>query len=401
MIEANLDGIQEPVLKGLDSRWAASSLLKQLVRTDIASTGTISLPLILALGAIAVVAYADHRVLSISLIYLYILPLSVGAMFLRKELSYSLIAACILLHHLFSPRQVPVGVRVFHDVSAFVCFTFVVHVIQKYAAEREALVKAIRQQRDDLVRDIGLAEQVQRLFLPTKKPTIGGIDIVGMMRPARGLSGDYYDYIPINDQTIQIVIADVSGKGIPAALLMSATAAAVQLEAGQDRSMQETLRRLNGEIRAVSDAARFVTLILAEIDVKERMLHFINCGHNPALVLRSKTGRLSRINSNCPPIGLIGVFEDESWQLESIELESSDVLVFYTDGVTEAEDASGEQFGMERLSAVVRRGAQLTAEQLMKEIFESSAGFSGENGFRDDVTILVAKCNFDDLKTTL
>jgi hypothetical protein len=109
VIETDLDGIQEPVLKGLDSMWAASSLLKPLVRTAIASNGTTSLPLILVLGAIAVVAYADHRVVSISLIYLYVLPLSVGAIFLRKELSYSLIAACILLHYLYSPHRVPLG----------------------------------------------------------------------------------------------------------------------------------------------------------------------------------------------------------------------------------------------------------------------------------------------------
>jgi sigma-B regulation protein RsbU (phosphoserine phosphatase) len=115
--------------------------------------------------------------------------------------------------------------------------------------------------------------------------------------------------------------------------------------------------------------------ILAEIDVKERRLHVINCGWNPAFVLLRKTGSLSRINSNYPPIGL---FEDESWQLDSVELESGDVLVFYTDGAMEAEDASREQFGMERLSAVVRRGALLTAEQLMRDIFDSSAGFSGE-----------------------
>jgi sigma-B regulation protein RsbU (phosphoserine phosphatase) len=174
---------------------------------------------------------------------------------------------------------------------------------------------------------------------------------------------------------------------------MSATAAAVQLEAGEDRNMQDIVRRLNGKIQAVSDGERYVTLILAEIDVKEKKLHFINCGHNPALVLRNKTGSLSQINSNCPPIGL---FKREIWQLDSLELESGDVLVFYTDGVTETEDTSGEEFGMERLSAVVRRGARLTPEQLMRDIFESSAGFSGENGFRDDVTILVAKCNFED-----
>jgi serine phosphatase RsbU (regulator of sigma subunit) len=373
--------------------------LKSLLRTDIASNGSTRLPLILVLGAIAVVAYADHLVVSISLIYLYILPLSVGAIFLRKELSYSLIAACILLHYFDSPRRIPLGIRIFHDLSALVCFTFVLYVIQKYMAQREALAKAIGKQRDELVRDVNLAAQVQRLFLPTAKPAISGMEIVGMMRPARGLSGDYYDYIPISEQKIQIVIADVAGKGIPAALLMSATAAAVQLEAGREQSMQEIVRRLNGGIRTVSDeGVRYVTLILAQIDVKERRLHFINCGHNPALLLRCGTGELSLLHSSGPPIGL---FERESYQLDSVELESGDMLVFYTDGVTEAEDASGEEFGMERLFDVVRRGSLCTAEQLMRDIFESSAGFSGENGFHDDVTILVARCNFDDLSPAL
>jgi serine phosphatase RsbU (regulator of sigma subunit) len=394
-MKMDLGGLQELVPQGFEGGRAASSPLKLLLRTDIALSGTTSLPLILVLGAIATVAYADHRVVSFSLIYLYILPLSVGAMFLRKELSYSLIAACILLHYLDSPRRIPFGIRIFHDLSASVCFTFVLYVIQKYTAQRETLAKAIRKQRDELVRDVNLAAQVQRLFLPTAKPAIGGMEIVGMMRPARGLSGDYYDYIPISDQKIQVVIADVAGKGIPAALLMSATAAAVQLEAGRERSMQEIVRRLNGGIHAVSDeGVRYVTLILAEIDVRERRLHFINCGHNPALLLRSRTGSLSLLHASCPPIGL---FEGASCQLESVELESGDLLVFYTDGVTEAEDASGEEFGIERLSAVVRRGSQRPAEQLMRDIFESSAGFSGENGFHDDVTILVARCNFDDL----
>jgi serine phosphatase RsbU (regulator of sigma subunit) len=370
-------------------------LARLLLRTDIASSGTTSLPLILVLAAIATVAYADHRVASISLIYLYILPLSLGAMFLRAELSYSLIAACILLHYFDSPRRIPLGFRIFHDLSALVCFTLVLYVIQKYMAHREALAKAIRKQRDEFVRDVNLAAQVQRLFLPTARPAIGGMEIVGMMRPARVVSGDYYDYIPITDQKIQIVIADVAGKGIPAALLMSATAAAVQLEAGRERSMQEVVRRLNGGIHTVSDeGVRYVTLILAEIDVKERRLHFINCGHNPALLLRCRTGRLSLLPASGPPIGL---FQNESYRLDSIELESGDLLVFYTDGVTEAENASGEEFGMERLSDVIRRGSQSTAEQLMRDIFESSAGFSEKNGFHDDVTILVARCNFDNL----
>src|SRR5713226_7001545 len=102
--------------------------------------------------------------------------------------------------------------------------------------QREALAKTVQQQRDDLLKDVELAAQVQRLFLPLGKPAIAGLEIAGMMQPARGVSGDYYDYIPIDEHTIQIIIADVAGKGVPA-LLMSATAAALRLEANHDRNM--------------------------------------------------------------------------------------------------------------------------------------------------------------------
>ena len=368
--------------------------LVSLLRRDVASGGPVWLPLVLVLGAIAAVAYADHRVVSISLIYLYIFPLSVGAIFLRKEVSYGLIAACILIHYFDSPRQVSWGLRIFHNLSALLCFAFVVYIIQRYVAQREILASTIQKQRDDLVKDIKLAEQLQQLFLPIAKPAIAGLEIAGMMRPARGVSGDYYDYIPIDSHRIQVVIADVSGKGVPAALLMSATAAAIQLEASRDRNMLEIVGRLNKGIYSVSDAARYVTLLLAEIDAREQKIRFINCGHNPALLFRRKTGTITHLNSTCPPIGM---FKTESFELDSAELHDGDFLVFYTDGVTEAEDAAGEEFGMERLSTVVRNGSSRTAEQLLAHIFSSAERFAGKNGFNDDVTILVAKCNFNSL----
>src|SRR5713101_8989082 len=217
--------------------------LVSLLRRDVASGGPVWLPLVLVLGAIAAVAYADHRVVLISLIYLYIFPLSVGAIFLCKEVSYGLIAACILIHYFDSPRQVSWGLRIFHNLSALLCFAFVVYIIQPYVAQREILASTIQKQRDDLVKDIKLAEQLQQLFLPIAIPAIAGLEIAGMMRPARGVSGDYYDYIPIDSHRIQVVIADVSGKGVPAALLMSATAAAIQLEASRDRNMLEIVGR--------------------------------------------------------------------------------------------------------------------------------------------------------------
>jgi len=191
-------------------------LLRSLLRKDAALNGPAWLPLALVLGAVSAVAYADHVVVSVSLVYLYILPLAVGAIFLRKRVSYSLIVLCVLFHDYYSPRGINPGLRIFHNLSAMLCFAFVVYVIQRYMEQREALAKTVQQQRDDLLKDIELAAEVQRLFLPSDKLDIIGLEIAGMMHPAQGVSGDYYDYFPIDAHTTQIVVADVAGKGVPA-----------------------------------------------------------------------------------------------------------------------------------------------------------------------------------------
>ena len=370
--------------------------LLSLLRKDVASHGSAWLPLVLVLGATAAVVYADHRVVAVSLVYLYILPLAVGAIFLRKKVSYGLIVACVLFHDYFSPRGINPVFRIFHNLSAMLCFAFVVYVIRRYMEQREALAKTVQQQRDDLLKDVELAAQVQRLFLPAGKPAIAGLEMAGMMHPARGVGGDYYDYFPIDARTTQITIADVAGKGVPAALLMSATAAAMRLEANRDRNMLAQVARLNTEIGAVSDLERYVTLLVAEIDTEKQTLRYVNCGHNPGLLFRAKTRTLAHLNSSCPPIGLS---PDENCELASENLMAGDVLVFYTDGVTEAENRLGEEFGLQRLSVVVRDGSSLSAEGLMTHIFKSAEHFCRDVGFNDDVTVLVIKCSFDDSPT--
>jgi sigma-B regulation protein RsbU (phosphoserine phosphatase) len=366
-------------------------LLLTLLRKDVALNGPAWLPLALVLGALSAVAYADHLVVSISLVYLYILPIAVGAIFLRKKVSYSLVIICVLFHDYDSPRPIVPALRIFHNLSAMLCFAFVVYVIRRYMEQREALAKTVQQQRDDLLKDLELAAQVQRLFLPSGRPAIAGLEIAGMMQPARGVGGDYYDYFPIDAHTTQVIIADVAGKGVPAALLMSATAAALRLEANRDRNMLQQVDRLNTEIGAVSDPEQYVTLLVGEIDTTKRRIHYVNCGHNPALLFRANTGALSLMNSSCPPIGLS---PEEICELASEDLMAGDVLVFYTDGVTEAENQRGEEFGMERLSAVVLRGSSLPAEDLMTNIYNAAADFCGDD-FNDDMTILVVKCDFD------
>jgi serine phosphatase RsbU (regulator of sigma subunit) len=360
--------------------------------SDGATSGPTWFPLVLVLGALVAFAYADHLVIPISLVYLCILPAVVGATFLRRVLSYSVIVVCVLFHEHYSPTRINPGLRVFYNLSAMLCFAFVVYVIQRYIEQREALAKIVRQQRDDLLKDVELAAQVQRLFLPLGKPAIAGLEIAGMMHPAKGIGGDYYDYIPIDEHSIQLVIADVAGKGVAAALLMSATAAAVQLEVNQQRDMLQVVSRLNTSIHNVSsDGERYVTLLMAEVDARNRKLRYVNCGHNPALLFRAGTNKVTRMNSSCAPIGMI---LEQPCEVVSVDLFLGDVLVFYTDGVTEAENRLEEEFGTERLSTVLERGASLSAEDLMTNIYKAAADFCADN-FGDDVTILVVKCDFD------
>jgi hypothetical protein len=156
-------GVRETMPAELDHPRESVPLLR-LLRKDVASSGPTWLPLALVIGAIGAVAYADRLVVSISLGYLYILPLGVGAIFLRKKVSYGLIIICILLHDYYYPENINPGLRIFHNLSAGLCFAFVVYAIQRYIEQREALAKTVQQQRDDLLQDVELAAQVSACF---------------------------------------------------------------------------------------------------------------------------------------------------------------------------------------------------------------------------------------------
>jgi sigma-B regulation protein RsbU (phosphoserine phosphatase) len=380
------------VMAGMPPGTLTSRSSRSLLRGEVAAGGPQWLPGVLVFGSIAAVAYADFIVTSISLGYLYILPLGISAMFLRSHISYGLIAVCVFLHDLFGPPYPSPEARITHNLTALAGLTFVVYVIQRYVKQRELLDKAVRKQRDQLLQDVELAAQVQRMFLPFRRPSIAGLEIAGTMRPVRGVGGDYYDYIPIDEHTIQIVIADVAGKGVPAALLMSATAAAVQLEAREKRDMLEVVNRLNSGIHSVSDGDRYVTLLLADIDALSRSLWYVNCGHNPALLFHARTGDVVPMNSSCFPVGM---FDSVTCEINRADLAAGDLLVLYTDGITEAENSQGDEFGMERLLAVIRRDSSLSAEGLMDNIFRSAEDFCQGVGFNDDATVLIVKCGFD------
>ena len=342
--------------------------------------------------AIACVAYADNKVEGVSLGYLYILPLSFSAILLSPRVTYAFVGICIFFHDLFGPPIHHVFGRALHNLSALTGFIFVVVILQRFVAQRNALNELTLRQRDELLKEVELAAEVQRLFLPNSDPETSAFEIAGTMHPARVVGGDYYDYIARPDGSLRLVIADVSGKGVAAALLMSATAAAVQLETNEPRKLCEVAKRLNSELYALQDDGRFVTVLLGELDPRSRRLKYINCGHNPALLLRREGGEVAWLNASCTPVGLA---PDLNCSLDETVLAAGDIMVWYTDGLSDASDKEGREFGTKRILDVVQLHSSRTAREICDQLTRAVADFTQRDSLDDDLTVMVVKLKED------
>ena len=338
--------------------------------------------------AIGCVAYADNMGEGVSLGYLYILPLSFSAILLPRRLTYGILVLCIFFHDLFGPPIRHIQGRILHNLAALVGFLFVVLILQWFAAQRNALNELTRRQRDDLLNEVELAAEVQRLFLPQSDPETVEFEIAGAMHPARVVGGDYYDYLPRPDGRMRLVIADVSGKGVAAALLMSATAAAVQLETNEPRKLCDVADHLNNELLALQDNGRFVTVLLGELDPRSGQLKYVNCGHNPALVVRREGGEAVWLHAFCMPVG---ISPQIGCSLEEIKLAPGDVMVWYTDGLTEASDRDAKEFGTKRLLESVRSHSEGTAREICDRIWRDVNAFTQRDSLDDDLTLMVVK----------
>jgi serine phosphatase RsbU (regulator of sigma subunit) len=369
---------------GVARDWAASAAAKTIAALK-SSTWWAFLVVVLAIGC---VAYADNRVEGVSLGYLYILPLSFSAILLSPRLTYAIVVVCILFHDLFGPPIHHLQGRILHNLAALVGFTFVVAILQWFVAQRNALNEVTRHQRDELLKEVELAAEVQRLFLPSSDPETGGFEIAGAMHPARVVGGDYYDYLARPDGRIRLVIADVSGKGVAAALLMSATAAAVQLETNEPRTLCEVASHLNKELYALQDDGRFVTMLLGELDPRTGQLKYINCGHNPALLLRQDGGEAVWLDASWTPVGMS---PEMDCSLEEIRLAPGDIMVWYTDGLTDASDRDAKEFGTARLLESVRLHSGESAREICDQLWRDVAAFTQRDSLDDDLTLMVVK----------
>jgi phosphoserine phosphatase RsbU/P len=254
-------------------------------------------------------------------------------------------------------------------------------------AERRAQAARLEAERQ-AARELAIAKQVQTRLFPQRQPLIRTLAYAGICHPARSVGGDYYDFLDLGSRRLGLVVADIAGKGIGAALLMANLQAALRSQCATAWEQPERfLRSVNQLLYENTSDGDYATLFFAEYDDDTRKLRYSNCGHPPALLLRGDGG-LERLESTCTVVGLF-----ESWDcaMEERELAPGDTVLLYTDGVTEALNDEGEEFGEDRLLQAARQHRELCLPELLAAVAEHVRRFSPHEQ-ADDITLIGAKC---------
>lgn len=242
-------------------------------------------------------------------------------------------------------------------------------------------------ERQRIESELGLARRIQARLLPPGPPALPGLDLAGTSESAREVGGDYYDFLPLEGGRVALVIADVSGKGVGAALLMSAFRASLMSQDLAREPVAAVLARLNRFLHHSVEPGKFVTAFLGVLDGTSGRFVYSNAGHNAPLLV-SADGAVARLEAG----GLIlGIFEEAGYETGEVTLAPGDRLVLFTDGVTEAMDEHDEQWGEERLVELLRCGAGSDSATLVGRIVEAVRRFEGARGASDDVTLIVAR----------
>ncbi|MFW6131564.1 MAG: SpoIIE family protein phosphatase, partial [Candidatus Aminicenantaceae bacterium] len=245
--------------------------------------------------------------------------------------------------------------------------------------------KAIENER--MEKELALAAQIQKDLLPKENPEFEKMDITGSNVPCYQVGGDYFDFIELDSKRLGIVIADVSGKGVGASLLMASLRACLHSEVDSGCSLEKMALRLNDFVHKSSSSNCFITFFYCEYDNKKNELRYINAGHNPPLLIEKK-GTVDRfeISGLC-----LGMFPSSEYEEKKIIMSPGDTLLLYTDGITESRNKKGEEFTEERMINIAKQNIKLPAQDLMKKIFEEVNEFTSGVNQMDDMTMIVLK----------
>ncbi len=252
--------------------------------------------------------------------------------------------------------------------------------------EHERLAE-IEQAEQLLASELEQAAEIQRRFLPADVPEVRGIELAGLNVPCRMVGGDYYDFLHYPDGKVGLVIGDVAGKGMPAALMMTCLQAKVQAIAETSPQPAGVVTRLNRSLAATCPRNRFVTFFFSVFDPASGELAYCNAGHNPPLLVRAGGGVL-RLEGGGPVLGILPAL---NFGEERCALEAGDLLCLYSDGVTEAAEADGEEFGERRLTELLLQARRSPAAAIVNAVHEAVRQWTGEQPAADYITVVVAR----------
>jgi sigma-B regulation protein RsbU (phosphoserine phosphatase) len=252
--------------------------------------------------------------------------------------------------------------------------------IEKVMLHRQILEK------ERIEEQLAIAHQVQSRLLPDGPPDVPGYDIAGTCISTFEIGGDYFDFMQLPNDRIGVVVADVSGKGIPAALIMTAFRALLRAQVRQDVGPEHIACSLKEVLPDLIGDKHFVTSVYGVLDPSDGRFTYVNCGHIAPMLFRSGGG-VERLKIGGPVLS--GALRDMSYNAHEIELARGDVLVLYTDGVVDIGAEDGDEFGLERLKTTVQGSLDLSALEMIHELIRATREFYGSNDYKDDFTIVI------------
>jgi sigma-B regulation protein RsbU (phosphoserine phosphatase) len=241
--------------------------------------------------------------------------------------------------------------------------------------------------RERMEHELQLATEIQQRFQPSTMPTYDGYEFQGISFSCYEIGGDYYDFIEGHDGKVFIALGDVSGKGTAAALLMSSLHAAVHAQISAKSSILQTVTSVNKYLAENTPANRFVTLFIAELDLNTGELDFINAGHNPPMIARAD-GKIEELASGGFPLGILPMAE---YEVGKTHLQPGEALVVYSDGVSEANNLAGDEFGTDRLTDVIGKNLKRSASGLRDKVESALSEFTQTAPANDDITLVIVK----------
>jgi len=242
-------------------------------------------------------------------------------------------------------------------------------------------------EKEKMEKELTLAAQIQKDFLPKENPECENFEIAGSNIPCHQVGGDYFDYINVDPSRLGIVIADVSGKGVSASLLMASLRAALHSEVHSQYKLENMACKLNDFVHRSSSPNSFITFFYCELNKKSGELGFINAGHNPPIIL-DKKGKVHRLES----CGLcLGMFPSSEYEIKKISLNPGDTALLFTDGITEGRNKKNEEFEEERLIKLIQKHSKLSAQKLLEKIHDEVGSFTSGVDQMDDMTLIIIK----------